>query len=1006
MRIRASMLGAACWVLLASGNGAWPPTACAAPSYVTRSWQSDEGLPQNAVTAVLQTRDGYLWISTYSGLARFDGVRFVVFDDHNTPALASSRITSLFEAPDGTLWIGHENGGVSRRRDGRFERVKMVASWTGGKILAIATDELGDAWLLNQDGLLARVRDGLVLEPEPGVAGQLMMLARTEDGVIWVSRGARVSKLERGRLTTVQFGQEPAYNFILGIGASRDGGLWVVADGRVRKWKDGRWTSEACTSPWGVTPVLTLLETQHGCLMAGTSDKGFALLFPGQALEPIVFNRARGFPSDWITSACEDREGDLWLGTGGSGLVVVRRAKVQTLAPPDQWQGRPVLSVCSGRDGTMWIGTEGAGVYALRDGAWTNYSMEAGIRNPYVWSLAEDTGGRLWLGTWGGGLLLRQDDRFEPAPGLDDLYFPMPALLPTRRGGLWVGTGVGMFQYQDGAAAWLVRNEGQILYDVRTIAEESSGTVWLGLYGGGLVQLKQKELRRFRRTDGLASDYVSCLRSESDGTLWIGTSGGGLNRLKQGRLSVIDQQHGLPSNFISDIEQDEQGFLWMSSHNGIFRVSRADLEQCAEGTLDSVQCLTYGLSDGLPTLLCSSGLQPGGCRTADGRLWFATSKGLATVDPHDVQTNQLPPPVLIEQFRVDDKEVALLAATGEAAPRGNPQVSPGRHRLEIQYTALSFVAPERVQFKHRLEGLDTDWVAAGTKRDANYDYLPPGNYIFHVSACNNDGVWNDSGASLAFTVLPYFWQTTWFQVPAGGLLAASASGAAWYVTRHRMREKLARLERQRALERERGRIAQDIHDDLGASLTRISMLSQTARSEPENPEQVGTCLDQIYATARELTRALSEIVWAINPHHDRLDSLATYVEKFAQDYLKAGGIGCRLDLPLQLPQWPLNAEVRHNLFLAFKEAVNNVLRHSDAKQVHLSIRIERDAFVLELEDNGRGFAVPCDGFGQCPRGNGLGNMRQRLQQIGGRCEIDSVPGRGTKVTFVVQRGGH
>jgi signal transduction histidine kinase len=250
-------------------------------------------------------------------------------------------------------------------------------------------------------------------------------------------------------------------------------------------------------------------------------------------------------------------------------------------------------------------------------------------------------------------------------------------------------------------------------------------------------------------------------------------------------------------------------------------------------------------------------------------------------------------------------------------------------------------------------------------------------------------------------VLPYFWQTPWFRLLVGGLLVAGSGGLGWFDTRRRMRRKLERLERQRALERERGRIAQDIHDDLGASLTRISMLSQTARGEPENAQQVGTCLDQIYGTARELTRALSEIVWAINPQHDRLDSLATYLEKFAQDYLRAGGMRCRLDLPEQLPPWPLTAEVRHNLFLAFKEAVNNVLRHSAATEVHVSLRLEPAGFVWQLEDNGQGFDLDATAHASSGSGNGLPNMRRRLQEIGGQCQIQSAPGQGTKVRFVV-----
>jgi signal transduction histidine kinase len=319
---------------------------------------------------------------------------------------------------------------------------------------------------------------------------------------------------------------------------------------------------------------------------------------------------------------------------------------------------------------------------------------------------------------------------------------------------------------------------------------------------------------------------------------------------------------------------------------------------------------------------------------------------------------------------------------------------------------LSFTAPEKVRFRYRLEGLETKWMDAGTKRSVNYSYIPPGKYTFRVLACNNDGVWNESGGAFAFTVLPHFWQTWWFRTLAGLNAAVLVAGTVLFTTRRRMRHKLERIERQRAIERERARIAKDIHDDLGASLTRITLLSQSARGEMEHSPEAAADLDRIYRTARELTRAMDEIVWAVNPQHDTLDSLATYLGKFAQDFLNAVHVRCRLDLPMQLPVWPLTAEVRHNLFLAFKEALNNAVRHADATEVRVSLSIEPAGFALRVEDAGRGFVTGADGSAardpvRLASGNGLANMQQRLAEIGGRCDLRSAPGEGTKVTFFV-----
>jgi len=509
--------------------------------------------------------------------------------------------------------------------------------------------------------------------------------------------------------------------------------------------------------------------------------------------------------------------------------------------------------------------------------------------------------------------------------------------------------------------------------------------------------LKAGKARQFRKRDGLASDFVQCLKLETNGTLWIGTFGGGLSRLKEGHFANVSAEQGLPNNVICHIDDDGRGYFWMSSYGGIFRVAKTELEDCADGKTATVRCLGYGKGDGLPTLECSGGMQPAGCRTADGRLWFPTSKGLVVMDPVNVTTNLLPPPVVIEEFRVDSRVLTNSGVTPV-------QIAPGHQRFDFEYTALSLVAPERVRFRCWLEGLEENWVDMGSRRSVNYNFVPPRDYTFHVIACNNDNVWNETGAQFAFHVRPHFWQTVWFRVVAIVGMVLVASGAVGFDTRRRMHRKLERLERQRALERERARIARDIHDDLGASLTQITMLSQVAHGAPPELPRAVASLDQIFGTARELTRALDEIVWAVNPKHDTLESLAGYLGKFAEDYLRAANLRCRLDVPMQLPAWVLASEVRHNLFLAVKEALHNVTKHASATEVRLTLTLVNDGFAWEVADNGRGFGsgVPAPGSpDRLASGNGLANMRRRLVDIGGHFEVQSAPAAGTRVKFVV-----
>lgn len=972
--------------------------AASLPNFITRVWKTDDGLPGSGVTAVIQSRDGYLWIGTRNGLARFDGVRFTVFDGSNTPEMQSPHVTSLFEDREGTLWIGHETGELTCYKERRFHAFHIPGAWHSGRIYSINADSAGDVWVLNDDRELVRVKDGLVISPLPDSAGHLLALTRCPAGGLWIQRNSEVAVLQDGQLKHSRFDESTVSRYIQGIGASRDGGLWVMTESRVRKWKDGRWTEDLGTAPWGLAVVDTLIETRGGYLAAATSDHGLCLIFPGKG--SLQFWRANGFPDDWITSVCEDREGNLWVGTGNSGLVMLRAGNITTVSPPDQWQGRRVLSVACGSDGTLWIGTEGAGLYSFHSGSWTNFADEAGLSHHYVWSVVLDAQGRIWAGTWGGGLFVRNGSRFEIPSELTNFNPTLPALLALPHEGLLAGTGFGLAQYQSGKITWLARRPELPLPDVRAVARTSDGTVWFGTFGGGLGLWKDGTLRLFRREQGLSSDFIQCLRLESDETLWIGTYAG-LNRMKDGHLVAITKNQGLQNDMICDIEDDGLGYYWISSHHGIMRVNRAELNRCADGQTKQLHCLTYGMSDGLPTLECSGGFQPAACRTEDGRLWFPTGKGLVAVDPHNVISNILAPPVLIERLLVDDQVV-----NESPTPESPIRIAPGQHRFEFQFTALSFTAPEKVRFRYRLEGLETKWVEAQSPRSAYYSHLSPGNYRFQVLACNNDEVWNDAGATLAFNVLPAFWQTWWFRLWGGVMTAAAGGGVVWLDSRRRMQRKLERLERQQAIERERTRIARDIHDDLGAGLTRISFLSESVPAEEVHPPQAAEVLSTIFLTTHEMTQAMDEIVWAVNPRHDTLDSLATYLGKFAQDFLESAGVRCRLEMPVQLPTLRLGAETRHNLFLACKEALNNVLRHAAATEVRVILTIGANVFTIVVEDNGKGFASETAAressvSGRLAARNGLANMKQRLEQVGGQCLIRSAIGKGTTVEFHV-----
>jgi len=524
------------------------------------------------------------------------------------------------------------------------------------------------------------------------------------------------------------------------------------------------------------------------------------------------------------------------------------------------------------------------------------------------------------------------------------------------------------------------------------IAQAADGSMWFGTHYGGAFRWQDSKWSRLTARDGLPSDYVRCFFADPDGTLWIGTLRG-LVRWRGGKLAAITTEQGLWNDALSHIADDGRGNFWISSFGGIFRVKREDLNSFADGLQKSVQCVGYDRSDGLLSVECSGGFQPAGTKTPDGRLWFPTASGLVSVSPDRMPENLLPPPVRIEGIEIDGQSVPVKHSTSVV------EVSPGKRRFDFRFTSLSFSAPEKVLFKHKLSGLDPDWSRADSQRAVTYNYVPPGHYTFQVTACNNDGIWNPNGQSLSLVVRPFVWQTWWFKTGTGLILAMALAWAVRLRERWKARLRLERLEREHAVERERSRIARDIHDDLGANLTQIAFLGQRVEGASHDPAEVDRWIRMIPAAASRTIQSLDEIVWAINPKHDSLESLANYLSRFAQEFLTLVGIRCLLDVPMVLPNVVLSAEVRHNLVLAAREVLQNIVTHARATEVRVILLFDDSTLTIAIADNGVGF----DPTAVMGEGNGLPSMRKRLEEINGSLEILSCPGAGTTVTFKVPR---
>lgn len=907
-----------------------------ANDYLVNCWSAADGLPQNTVTCVTQTRDGYLWLGTLNGVARFDGMRFVIFGAHNTPELKSNRILALLEDRRGGLWIGTEGGGVSRMFGGRFDTFTAWEGLPNNIVKELREDAEGRVWILTQGGTCTW-RDGVLLpasgtvppaEPVcmpdfPGAQGQTVL--KKAGGDMWAG--------------------------------TRTGSLWQN--------REGRWVKVPSPSESGRHPIRYLFEDREGSLWAGTEGGGLMLFRPCRLM---TLDARDGLNNEDILSMADDGAGGVLLTANGGGVTRWSVGTLTTWPLSGALRGNTsVSSLLRTRDGNLWAGTSGEGLYRWKDGKTTRFSLGMGTSNPAVLSLFEDRDGRLWIGTYADGLYLYDTGRFRNFGATEG--FPariITSIVQDRDGDIWIGSnGMGLYRYADGRFSYYCRREG-----------------W-------------------------GSEYIRTLFVDREGALWIGSGGSGLTRMKDGWFHTLTTRQGLDDDVVSQILEDDFGHLWIGSNRGIFRLSKKMFEAYAAGRITSVEGVAYGKSEGMQSLECTGGFSPAGLQSRDGSLWFSTVKGAVRIDPALMAEagstnaapqcrlfNALPPPVVIEEVRVDDEQVLLAVGDRRALPRLD--VRPRQKRIDIRYTALSFAAPEKVRFKHRLIGLDSGWIEAGNSRVARYAKLPPGEYRFEVIACNNDGVWNRKGAQACLRVVPYVWQTGWFFMLMGLAATAAVSGVVRALVVRRMKNKLERLRQRHALEEERSRIARDIHDDLGARLTKISLLSSLAGRDLSDPHKTTEHVEEIACAVREVTSSLDEVVWAVEPKNDTLDNLATYLCQYVEEFLGGTSIRCRLKVPTLLRAVTLPSTVRHGVFLVVKEALNNVAKHASASTAWLGLSVEGGRLTITVEDDGQGFDADA-----VKRGNGLNNMSERVGRLGGEILIENRPGGGSRVAFSI-----
>ena len=947
--------------------------------YSVRAWQTDEGLPQNSVHAIAQTADGFLWVGTEEGLARFDGVRFTLFDDTRAPQLRHAAITALLASSDGGLWIGAVGGGLTRLGKGVIEHWSKTNGLPDNNARCLILDRDGALWIGTDQGL-ARMTNGkfTLFGPTNAPTEAVSAICQDEKGVVRVAtRNGMWSVNQDAQISDENFGLGPIRYGLKALYSDRAGNLWFGGSGGLRYAKIAGAHPEIRTTGLLQQIISGVLEDSLGQRWVGTF-RGIVRMRGDQVVDWPLNESSAG---DVVSAIFEDREGNIWVG-GRDGLYRLTPSRFINYTTRQGLIANDVMSVCEDKTGAIWIASWVGGLTRIFNGTISLVSKTNGLTDDSVLSLHPARDGGLWVGMDFGRGLNKLNAQFQnvftPPPGL--INAPIRALYEQTDGTLWIGTGKGLNVLRDGRMETFSTRNGLAGDNVMAILEDGAGAIWVGTVGG-ISRWTSNRFTKITTREGLSNNFVSAFYEDDRHDVWIGTKGGGLNRWHDGKINSYATRDGLFSDEIFEILGDDLGCLWMSCRRGIFRVSRRELDDFDRGKIPRLNCTVFGREDGLETVQCNGVAKPAGWKSSSGRLWFATIRGAVAVEPR-IKTNDQPPPVQVEEILADRQ--LLQPAWRSDAESPNLIIPAGTRELEIHFTTLSFQAPEKNRFRYQLEGIDGGWVEAGTRRVANYYLLRPGTYHFQVTACNNDGVWNETGATLAMVVRPHYWQTWWFK--AALALAAVLLLYAFY------RSRVARL---REIERLRIRIASDLHDDVGSRLTKVAMVTESLDGQTAATDPGKGHIANIASAVHEITLAMDEIVWTINPRNDTLDNLANYIFKYAQDYFQNTGVRCRLDLPPGLPDHPLSTEERHNLFMAVKEALNNILKHAAADEVHVALSVSGDLLTLVITDNGRGMNP-----GQPdPSGDGIANMQARLREIGGRFILESKPGAGTTVTL-------
>jgi signal transduction histidine kinase/ligand-binding sensor domain-containing protein len=1002
-----------------------------------RTWNTENGLPQNSVQAIAQTPDGYLWLATRDGLARFDGLKFKIFQKSNTPELPTNRLAWLAADDLGRLWIFpeaspqlvvYEHGSFrvfNRGIDYDFDGVPE--NWTEGD--ATVFTENGTDFIY-QDGNFTR-RSAVVRRREIGVDSA---------GVIWVDDGTNYYSISSGTVTVHsrdaenpltqgatspiypyrQFGEVGGDGRLAKSGYVREGdAFWFFLDLPKRRalvrFRGGILEASDFTE----TTTLNMILDRSGLWM-GTLDRGIFRIGAGSMdaddlrhLEVDRITTSEGLAGNAVLQLFKDRDGNIWIG-GYDGLQLLKDDRTVTVY--SNRNGLPannIYAVAQDRMGAIWFGVWGDPGWIARYADGTLKTYELTLPTAITFDAAGEpifgANSRLWKisGQVMDEMLIAGFSRSDfnisangkaTLPGTGDIQLygrpveEISFLKTDSLGNFWVGGAQGLLRYSDGQARRFTPDDGLPSNSMVAFLETRSGQIWVGTTSG-LGRLDSDRFTAFKKAEGLSGEFVRSLYEDSDGVLWIGTYDSGIIRYKEGQFRTIAKKDGLFSDGVFCILEDDDGWFWMNSNQGIHRARKQDLNDLADGRTATITSAGYGVEDGLLNVEGNGGKQPAGLRSTDGRLWFPTAGGLVVIDPKSVNRDEKAPAVLIEDARIDQSDTRLSA--------DGIVLSPDETALEINYTGIKFNNPERLTFRYKVDGLDETWTEAGTRRTAYFSHLPYGEYTFRVTAANRDGVWNENGASVRILIDRPFYRTSWFY----GLISLLVIGFVGLVYLGRVkqlksiadaRELYARqlLESQ---ERERSRLAMELHDSLGQNLVIIRNRALLGISRENDSDSMLAQLKEISDASASALQETREIAHTLHPYQIDALGLSTAVRSLIDKFESSSQVVFKAEVDERSSD--VSGDVAIAIYRIAQEWLTNVIKHSSATEVSFSLRSDNSTVSLTVIDNGIGFDPQT-----VKKGLGLRGMEERARMIGARLNISSAAGDGSSLKLTLDTG--